>query len=183
MLPPPNMPLPLPIPGPGMPVLPNMPNMPRMVPPPATIPHSNRTQQPLVTSSTPTTAAVANPPPNAAPLLSAVGNDSEKVRTHKFFQCLRFKRSLRNIITYGSIIAGQPNNASAQTDWRRNGFIACWASSKYSSVERSDSKKRWQKMKTWFVCFCFGLFLKSESFLIIWLLRILDSGLTILAET
>jgi len=83
------------MPLPPMPGIPGLPNMPQMVPPPS-ISHPNRPPQPtmqtVVSSSTPSTTSLTNTT-NSTPLLSAVGNDSEKVSNSCFFaSMIRFEK-------------------------------------------------------------------------------------------
>lgn len=74
MIPPPNIPLPLQMNMPSMPGV--LPSMPRMVPLPSQIPHPIRTSQPNAVSTSSVTSVTNSA--TTAPLLSAVGNDSEK---------------------------------------------------------------------------------------------------------
>lgn len=84
MIPPPNIPLPLQMNMPSMPGV--LPSMPRMVPLPSQIPHPIRTSQPNAVSTSSVTSVTSSG--TTAPLLSAVGNDSEKVKKKFYFDSL-----------------------------------------------------------------------------------------------
>lgn len=137
MIPPPNIPLPLQMNMPGV-----LPNMPRMVPPPTQIPHAIKTSQPSSISTSSITSVTNSA--NSAPLLSAVGNDSEKV-TYRIL--ISRSNDSVNFTDYNVLsILGQSDNASASTERRRNGYVASRTQKEYSSFEGSNCQKCCEKI-------------------------------------